>query len=182
MKTFTPETTAIKSKRISNCALTYQQDVDDIMQSLVIAEQHKHLEPIIKNAAKALVDAGNKARLQRAARECLSTVFMALDAEYAPHEWDDGTMDSYPLTPPDQTYEGYQCDSEGNTLKEGKFVSHPEYYQIDYSNVPLPVFDPQLNKMQYAMNAANGSGVFKTAGVELVVTEDLLVHLGHTSS
>lgn len=169
-------------KRINRSALTHQQKISEVMDSLTVDKKLAHLMPIITNVVRTILDEGNKWRLQKAANSCVSAVHQALYETYLPEQ---NSCGWFPLSSgPDNIYIPPTTDSQGNIIKDGRWVyeSEDEYDTLCYSRVQHPRdFDGVLISLQEAVARANKSQVFQTAGVELIVTDDCLVFGGMRS-
>ncbi len=174
--TLTTKSDSIKAKRISKCALTHQQSVEDVMGSLVIDKQHDHLAPIVENVVRRLVLHFNEVRLQRAATSCVSGVERCLNDTYSLHQYATSADDWQSMwNDGDCCFHGLKCDSQGNLLEQGSF-EHFDY--ADQMRMAEFKFDADWVALDNAVREVNNSSVFKTAGVMLIATSDLLVYGG----
>ena len=164
-------------RRITRSAQTHRQHLSDVMDSLTVDKKHAHLLPIIENVARRLVENGNQSRLRKAANDCVYMVERTLNETY----WFDEHRSCgwFPLSDgPNCMYVDLEADEKGNILKEGSWVYESD---DDYDRYSRPLsgaevgFNADLIALQEAVKAANKSLVFQTAGVQLIVTDDLLV-------
>ena len=177
--TFTPEASASKAKRISNCALTHQQSVEDIMLSLTFEKGTDRLAPIVENAARTIIKRANDLRLTRAANQCIGGLEEALSETYIPSG--KGWM---PLSDgPVCCYIQPTTDEQGNILKEGRWVFESDDYETNELMRQLEIeraVDIHKVELEQAIASVNSSMVFKAAEVEFILTDDLLVYGGST--
>ena len=180
--TLTPEASASKAKRISNCALTHEQGVEDIMLSLTFAKGTDRLAPIVENAARTIIKRANDLRLTRAANQCIGGLDQALNETYvATASYSDGWVTL--SEGPDCCYIRPTTDEQGNILKEGRWVFESDDYETNQLLNQLQLErEVAVDKveLEQAIASVNSSMVFKAAEVEFILTDDLLVYGGST--
>lgn len=168
--------TSFDTTRLKRHATTHRQYVNHVMESLTIDKQHDHLSPIIENAVRMIVAAANNARQYEAANDCLraidnvlSDVYLTAGGEYTPKDYETGTNLG------EQVTHGFKVDADGNTIKDSTLISYddPELYKDNKR-----LLENRRLKLEEAVKAANSSAVFQTAGVELIITEGLLIYGG----